>query len=390
MSFRPLLSLRHSVATRLLSYVFSVYLLVSVIITIVHMVSEYRRVEENVIQDLIIFYRYANPTVAVALWEADREQIDSILNGFVKSPTITGIKISDLSGEFVRTNGKIIEDDNTRSFPRKTDSNILIKARDTELFGFQFPIIYAGEQGDHNIGSISLYSSPAVIFSRVKSSYIFIVVNAIIKTIVLWVIFLWFSRFLLRRPLAILTNAAEDIDMENLEKIRINTGSKYKDEIKILETAFNRMVEKLRDARDTNARIKEKQKSRLAKQVKKRTRELSDSEERYRRLVERAPFGIAIHQTGDIVFINGAGKKILGMPDVSTDGTAGEDRAYVTGLLNQIIHKLNLVSADKDPLDHRIEEQFTRSDGSSVDLSVEGIEFSFKGTPAVHVVFQDI
>ncbi|MCG8617690.1 MAG: ATP-binding protein, partial [Desulfobacterales bacterium] len=59
-------------------------------------------------------------------------------------------------------------------------------------------------------------------------------------------------------------------------------------------------------------------------------------------------------------------------------------------LLNQIIHKLNLVSADKDPLDHRIEEQFTRSDGSSLDLSVEGIEFSFKGIPAVQVVFQDI
>ena len=215
----PRVRLRDSIATRLLSYVFSIYLVISVIITVIHMVSEYRRVETNVIQDLKIFYRNSNPTMAVALWEADREQMDSILNGFVKSPTILGLRISDLSGKYVRTIGEGIDSKKELRFPEKGEQSILIQQEDSDLFGFQFPIVYARETGNHKIGSMTLYSSPSVIFSRVKFSYLYIVINAIIKTIILWVVFLWFSRYLLQRPLSILTSAAKKIDLENLEQI---------------------------------------------------------------------------------------------------------------------------------------------------------------------------
>ncbi len=386
----PRVSLRNSIATRLLSYVFSIYLVISVIITVIHMVSEYRRVEKNVIQDLKIFYLNSNPTMAVALWEADREQMDSILNGFVKSPTILGLRLSDLSGKYVRTIGEGIDYKKELRFPEKGEQSILIRQEDSDIFGFQFPIVYARESGNHKIGSITLYSSPSVIFSRVKFSYLYILINAIIKTIILWVVFLWFSRFLLQRPLSILTAAAKKIDLENLEQIQIDTKTSGRNEFKILEEAFNNMILKLLEARNDLAKNKEEQKLRLERQVIERTRELSDSEERYRRLVELAPFGIAIHQEGTLVFMNAAGKKII-------DGALSkqsEDKPILEmvhpDFHKKVIQKIQGLLNVNNPMAPSFEEKIIRLDGGSIDIEVVGIHFIYNNKSAVQVVFQDI
>jgi len=382
-------SLRNSIATRLLSYVFSIYLVISVIITVIHMVYEYKRVEKNVIQDLKIFYSNSNPTMAVALWEADGEQMDSILNGFVKSPTILGLRISDLSGKYVRTIGESIDLKEELRFVGKGEEGILIRQKGRDLFGFQYPIVYARKSGNHKIGSMTIYSSPSVIFSRVKFSYLFIFINAIIKTIILWVVFLGFSRVLLQRPLSILTLAAKNIDLENLEEIQIDTKTSGRNEFKILEEAFNSMVVKLLEARNDIAKNKEKQNQRLERQVIERTQELSDSEERYRRLVESAPFGIAIHQAGALVFMNAAGKKIIyGSSKYSEDKLISE--MVPPEFYKKVTRKIQGLMIADNPVEQSFEEKIIRLDGNSTDVEVVGIHFIYNGKPAVQVVFQDI
>ncbi len=273
MSEYPQINLRNSIATKLLSYVFSIYLVVSIVVTGIHMVSEYRRVEHNVIEDIKIFHLNSNPIMGVALWEADKEQMTSILNGFVKSPTILGIKISDLSGRYVRTIGKSIDPKDELRLPEKGEQSVLIKENGSDLFGYQFPIVYSRETENHKMGTMILYSSPSVIFSRVQYSYLFIVINAIIKTIVLWVVFLWFSRFLLHRPLSILTSAAKEIELENLEKIRINIKSSGRNELTILADTFNDMIQKLLRARSDLYKNNEH----LEIRVSERTTELSEA-----------------------------------------------------------------------------------------------------------------
>jgi len=386
----PKVNLRNSIATRLLSYVFSIYLVISIIITVIHMVYEYRRVEKNVIQDLNIFYQNSNPTMAVALWEADREQMDSVLNGFVKSPIILGLKISDLSGKYVRTIGKSIDIKEELRFTEQGEQSTLIRQEGSSLFGFQYPIVYARESGKHKIGSMTLYSSPSVIFSRVKFSYLFIFINAIIKTIILWVVFLWFSRLLLQRPLSILTSAAQKIDLENLEKIQIDTKTSGRNEFKILEEAFNNMVLKLLEARNDIAKTKEEQNRRLEKQVIARTRELSDSKERYRRLVELAPLGIAIHQEGTLVFMNAAGKKIIN----GTESQLTEDKPILEMVhpdsYKEMTQKIQGLTAADNPETPSFEDKIIRLDGSTTNIEVVGIQFIYNNKPAVQVVFQDI
>ncbi|MCP4121913.1 MAG: response regulator [Bacteroidetes bacterium] len=272
-----------SIATKLLRYVFSVYLLVAILVSFIHMVSEYRRVEKNVIEDLKIIYLNSNPTMAIALWEADIDQIRSLLNGMVKSPTILGVKISDLSGKYVRTIGETMETVHERTYSEQGEPGILITKKGRDLFGYQFPIISSNATGNHELGSITLYSSPSVIFSRVRYSYVFIVMNAIIQIIVLWVVFLWFSRILLRRPLSALTSVAKEIELDNLETIHIDVNASERNELTILADTLKDMVQKLLRARKELYKNQEQ----LEIRVSERTAELSDAYARLKQEEER-------------------------------------------------------------------------------------------------------
>ena len=78
-----------------------------------------------------------------------------------------------------------------------------------------------------------------------------------IKTLALWFIFLWVSRLLLNRPLSILTQATEKIDLETLENQTIDVRTKGRNELKILEETFNEMIQKLLLARDRSSSVRE-------------------------------------------------------------------------------------------------------------------------------------
>ncbi|WDP91521.1 MAG: response regulator [Desulfobacter sp.] len=267
-------SLKNSVVTKLLRYVFLIYLLVAFVVTVFQMVSEYRRAEDNVIQDLKNFYVTLNPTLSIALWEADSDQMQSILQGVIKNPAISGLKINDLSENYVRRVGKnILVNDELKSH-EKGSSGIRIDSKGNDLFGYQFPINYSGPDTTHEIGRVTLYSSAFVIFERVQYSYLFIIVSAIIKTLVLWIVFLFFSRFLLQRPLAELTSTCKEIELDNLENIRVNLNASGKDELSILAEALNNMVQKL-----LNSRILLKNyNQRLEQEVSERTLEVQSSQ----------------------------------------------------------------------------------------------------------------
>jgi PAS domain S-box-containing protein len=115
---------------------------------------------------------------------------------------------------------------------------------------------------------------------------------------------------------------------------------------------------------------------------------LKESEERYRRLVDFSPYGIAVHSDGKLVLVNHAGAKIL--------GTANPEELIGIPVL-QIIHpdyrelvkeRIRMQEEGKGvPL---IEEKLLRLDGTSVDVEITSIPFSYKGKPAMYGVFLDI
>jgi diguanylate cyclase (GGDEF)-like protein/PAS domain S-box-containing protein len=114
-----------------------------------------------------------------------------------------------------------------------------------------------------------------------------------------------------------------------------------------------------------------------------------ESEERYRRLVELSPDGIAIHVDGRLVFINPAAAHLLGAPHadrlvgMSVLDMVHPDYREVAGLQIRQLQK----KTDEAPW---IEAQFVRLDGALIDVEVSGVEFTYKGKPAVQTIFRDI
>jgi PAS domain S-box-containing protein len=113
-----------------------------------------------------------------------------------------------------------------------------------------------------------------------------LIINAGIKTLALWLIFLWFSRKYLSQPLAIFTKATNNLSLDDLDRghdLKIDIRTKGRNELKVLEETFNSMLGKLQNA---------------LKKRKEVEGELRESEEKYRTLFESAPAGIAITTLG--------------------------------------------------------------------------------------------
>ncbi len=112
------------------------------------------------------------------------------------------------------------------------------------------------------------------------------------------------------------------------------------------------------------------------------------SEERYRRLVDMSPYGIAIHSEGKFVFMNQAGARILG---------AANPEELIGIPVLQIIHpdyrelvKERIRMQEEGKAAPLIEEKFLRLDGTSVDVELISIPFIYKGKLAMYGVFLDI
>ena len=116
---------------------------------------------------------------------------------------------------------------------------------------------------------------------------------------------------------------------------------------------------------------------------------LRESEERYRRLVEMSPDGIAVHDGGRVVFVN---PRLVGMLGYSSaDEIVGKP---VMGFvhpdsLSLVRDRIARVTAERStqPL---VEERFLRADGSAIDVEVVSIPLTFEGRSAAQVVVRDV
>lgn len=122
---------------------------------------------------------------------------------------------------------------------------------------------------------------------------------------------------------------------------------------------------------------------RLAEEV------LSESEERYRTLIEHAPIAVMVNQNGQIVLVNKACLHMFGA--TSEAQLLGKSplelfhpdcHAIIQGRIQQL-----LTSSEYVPM---LEETIVRLDGSTVSVEVSAATFQCKGERAIHVVLQDI
>ena len=279
-------SLKNSIATTLLRVVFSWYLVVAVSVTLIHMIVEYYQAKDNIYREIISYEDIFGPQLAGLLWDLDKQQIQRIIKGMLAVPIIEGIIIEGVGKSNKISIGKIL--DNQGHVVKITpEGNHLSEEKKTSfsnLFVYQFPIKYHYQEKPIKVGIAKIFSSRTIVFQRVKLGFIFLIINAVIKTVVIWLIFLWVSRTLLSRPLAVLTSATQQLNIDNLEDTTIDVQTSGRNELKLLEEAFNSMARRLQkessekrkfadDLIKSNAELQEHRRS-LEKTVNLRTIEL--------------------------------------------------------------------------------------------------------------------
>ena len=119
------------------------------------------------------------------------------------------------------------------------------------------------------------------------------------------------------------------------------------------------------------------------------SRALRESEERYHRLVELSPDAILVHADGEVVFVNGAGVKLLGA-DTGEQIVGRPIKEFVRHDRQDGVGR-RIYGAAGDVSDATfLEEKLVRSDGTEVCVEAAAVPFVYKDRPAVQVVARDI
>ena len=116
---------------------------------------------------------------------------------------------------------------------------------------------------------------------------------------------------------------------------------------------------------------------------------LSESEEKYRGLIENSPDGIVIYAEDKIAFMNDEGIRMLGAKNL--DEIIGKSVLQFVhpDSLESIIQRMKEVSLDKNA-SITAEEKFLKINGESFDVEIKAIPTFYERKPAVQVIVHDI
>gem|GEM_PF-1611209 len=250
--------LRDSISVRFLRIVFGCYLFVTVAVTSAQLYVEYSEVEDDVLTELANVARSFEDGLAKALWNLDNDSINFILSGIIRIEVIDGAKVVGLQNDIQGAVGAFLDHDSEFS-QIGTATNGDIQAKALSLWGihtgnyyeYSIGIIYEEASGTESelIGHMSLYANRDTVVQRFKHSFFLILVIALVKTLALWLIFLYFARRIVAKPLTQLIETTQALSKSdkrrhqphNAEQLAAIAESKNHDEIQLLASGFLEM-----------------------------------------------------------------------------------------------------------------------------------------------------
>lgn len=259
--------LKNSLAFRLLKVVFSIYLIITVIVTLLQMFNEYLIEDHYVKNSLNISQTIFQQSLTQSAWDFDLEQLSAIADGILKQPTIVGIEI--VGAEISIQKGQIL---NKQAMPV-----LLQNGQETtlpsyiRLFSHSFDLAHENK----SFAKVTLYTSNQIMINQVKYSFLVTVINAVIKTIALWLLFIWAFNKFLTQQLDVFCRAMENIDIDKQKShfLHLETFNSY--ELSRIEYFFNDLLKRIIESRNS---LRELNKT-LEQKVAARTQELSEQKQ---------------------------------------------------------------------------------------------------------------
>ncbi len=219
--------IKHSIAIELFKVLFTIYIILTVIMTSMHMYAEYQYAQKSIKNEIILLEKTFKQPLIESIWNFDEKQREILLNSIYNLKFITGIEL--------------ISKDNITIFTMG-DTN----KKDEMVYSFH--LIKHFNTNSILLGNINLYTKSSVILDRVKIGFYFIIFNVILSSIALWILLMWAVNKYLAKPINSLTLKVQNIDFNNIDSCELLNyqNNKYsQNEIDLFSKSFSLMLNKI-------------------------------------------------------------------------------------------------------------------------------------------------
>ena len=247
--------LTHSIGVELLKKIFGVYCIAAIIISLFQGWMEYSQTRDRVILNMVEHQPLVEDGLANAVWHLDQPLLNSLIGGVVSQSVITGVSIYNEDGHVIAEEGQV---EAGISVALQSAQKNFATLQNTTAYHHHFELFDPNGLSVTPIGLAVFYTGDGVVIDDVKSTLISLVAAAVIKTGILWVVFIYFGRKLLNRPLnsLIVTVRKLPLEIKNMSESRPKQAF---NELELFEYALTNMVQKLErtlaDLRSSNEKL---------------------------------------------------------------------------------------------------------------------------------------
>ena len=252
--------LKKSIGIKLIRVVLSIYIVVTLAITIGQMIAEFNSSKKDLKRELertAISYEEA---VALAMFNENEEGLFKILSGMLKLPSISAVS---LKGDF-----RINPDYMGEYFDEK------------KMFFIEKKIFHVDDDGEKiYVGKMTLMSKENIVFTRVKYGFILIIVSGIIKSLLLIFLFIYAFKKILIKPFIKLAECSNQTNFEAMEIFSLGFKKGEENEFTVVEKSMNDMIRGLKSSKMTveNSLKKVSEMNlKLEDKIQERTKEISE------------------------------------------------------------------------------------------------------------------
>ncbi len=237
-------TVKTGLSRKLLTRVLSVYFVLTLIVTIGQIFTEYLSTKDHVEDELQTLKNTFSTSLTRAIWELNHPQARSIAEGLMELPIVEGVQVRDENGDYIADNGLTI------ALSREPINDGVLRDHAGGVFSYSFPLVFEFSGRESTVGDVTLYSSFDTIFSRIEVGIFFLVGNAIVKTAFLVFLFMTAFRNMLSVPLAEITDQMSSFDPEHPEESRIRVQLEDDNELQQLKDSYNQVIEDLIASQD--------------------------------------------------------------------------------------------------------------------------------------------
>lgn len=260
----------NNLSQKMMRVIFSIYLVVTLLITSLQFLSEYLKTQDAIVSELQQLEATVRGPISTSLWQYNRNQLDSLTSGLIQMPIIEGVDVLD---------------QNSRSIISKRfyDSSSV----PLSIFDSTSALSWTLNGESIPLGTLVLYSSSGVVLERVWFGFALIAITAFIKLTVLFWLFIWaFDRYL-ATPLRELMSQVNEVQLSTSISKRIHLSNAENNELSQLQEHMNNMLFAMSSDRERLLEDEQAKRDWLENAVAKRTEDLQILNEKLKLLATR-------------------------------------------------------------------------------------------------------